>query len=121
MCALLVDLGYLDRDGEDLEVTENGRWLARLYAEKDLVLAESGGPELSLFVPPPLWASDAFTGGAEAVSGSGEFESTALFPCDPDDVRWGTEDEGTMLDLPVRRILLSHGKHVVTGGGRAEC
>lgn len=62
---------------------------------EDLVLAESGGPELSLFVPPPLWASDAFTGGAEAVSGSGEFESTALFQCDPDDVRWGTEDEGT--------------------------
>ena len=34
------DPDLLDRDGEDLEVTENGRWLARLYAEKDLVLAE---------------------------------------------------------------------------------
>ncbi|HLS73167.1 MAG TPA: DEAD/DEAH box helicase, partial [Actinomycetaceae bacterium] len=40
VCALLVDLEYLERDGDDLEVTENGRWLARLYAEKDLVLAE---------------------------------------------------------------------------------
>src|SRR5699024_9028270 len=62
---------------------------------EDLVLAESGGPELRLFVPPSLWASDTFTGGAEAVAGSGEFESTALFPCDPDDVRWGAADEGT--------------------------
>ena len=41
VCALLARLGYLERDDEDgLLVTENGRWLARLYAEKDLVLAE---------------------------------------------------------------------------------
>jgi len=44
VCALLTELGYLEpatTDGEeDLAVTANGRWLARLYAEKDLVLAE---------------------------------------------------------------------------------
>ena len=40
ICAVLTELGYLERDGQDLAVTDNGRWLARLYAEKDLVLAE---------------------------------------------------------------------------------
>ncbi|WP_413450117.1 DEAD/DEAH box helicase [Georgenia phoenicis] len=41
VCALLGELGYLEPDGEGgLVVTDNGRWLARLYAEKDLVLAE---------------------------------------------------------------------------------
>lgn len=68
---------------------------AALVAPDDLVLAESGGPELGLFVPPTLWASEAFTGGAATEAGMGEFESTALFDCDPDDVTWGAEDEGT--------------------------
>ncbi|MDD9208264.1 helicase-related protein, partial [Georgenia sp. 10Sc9-8] len=42
ICALLTELGYLrpDEDGE-LRVTDHGRRLSRLYAEKDLVLAES--------------------------------------------------------------------------------
>src|SRR5690625_1573778 len=58
VCALLTQLGYLEQEGEamvdpltvaeedapvavpELLVTDNGRWLARLYAEKDLVLAE---------------------------------------------------------------------------------
>lgn len=68
---------------------------AALVAPGDLVLAQSGGPELDLFVPPTLWASEAFTGGAATEAGMGEFESTALIDCDTDDVRWGTEDEGT--------------------------
>lgn len=61
----------------------------------DLVLAESGGPDLNLFVPPTLWASETFTGGAATSAGGGEFETTALFDCDPDDVTWGADDEGT--------------------------
>lgn len=61
----------------------------------ELVLAEDGGPDLNLFVPPSLWASEAFTDGAATAAGQGEFESTALIDCDPDDVLWGTEDEGT--------------------------
>lgn len=58
LCQLLLDLGYLTTtasggddtapavvaaNGEsevDLQVTEDGQWLSRLYAEKDLVLAE---------------------------------------------------------------------------------
>lgn len=64
-------------------------------AAEDLVLAESGGPDLSLFVPPALWASEVFTGGAATEAGMGEFESTGLFDCDPDDVAWGSPDEGT--------------------------
>ncbi len=54
VCALLLELGYLEYaedeeitpagttpdPGANLVVTDNGRWLARLYAEKDLVLAE---------------------------------------------------------------------------------
>src|SRR5699024_9133274 len=37
----LTELGYLEQgEGGDLAVTDNGRWLGRLYAEKDLVLAE---------------------------------------------------------------------------------
>lgn len=64
-------------------------------AAEDLVLAQTGGPDLSLFVPPTLWASEAFTGGAGTEAGQGEFESTALIDCDPDDVMWGADDEGT--------------------------
>ncbi|WP_152189620.1 DEAD/DEAH box helicase [Georgenia satyanarayanai] len=41
VCALLTELGYLEPGADGgLAVTDNGRWLARLYAEKDLVLAE---------------------------------------------------------------------------------
>lgn len=49
ICAVLLRLGYLDVPGDgvhhdtidgDLTVTEAGAWLRRLYAEKDLVLAE---------------------------------------------------------------------------------
>lgn len=61
----------------------------------DLVTSESGGPDLALFVPPSLWASDVFTGGAATTAGMGEFEGTGLFECDPDDVMWGSVDEGT--------------------------
>ncbi|MEE6281046.1 DEAD/DEAH box helicase [Georgenia sp. MJ170] len=46
VCELLVELGYLTAsEAEDgsrgIDVTDDGHWLARLYAEKDLVLAES--------------------------------------------------------------------------------
>ncbi len=40
ICDVLVRLGYARRDDEDLAVTEDGRWLRRLYAENDLLLAE---------------------------------------------------------------------------------
>ncbi|WP_127127623.1 RNA helicase [Georgenia sp. SYP-B2076] len=42
VCAVLTELGYLvpGRAADDLKVGEDGRWLARLYAEKDLLLAE---------------------------------------------------------------------------------
>ncbi|MCK6209165.1 DEAD/DEAH box helicase [Georgenia sp. EYE_87] len=40
VCAVLAQLGYLVADDGGTEVTEAGRWLARLYAEKDLLLAE---------------------------------------------------------------------------------
>ncbi|QDO88928.1 hypothetical protein FNH13_11825 [Ornithinimicrobium ciconiae] len=68
---------------------------ALLVTPDELVLAQSGGPELSLFVPPTLWASDTFTSGATTSAGVGDFESTQLFDCDPDNVTWGSTDEGT--------------------------
>lgn len=68
---------------------------AALVAREDLVLAESGGPPLDLFVPPTLWESAAFTDGAATSAGVGEFESTSLVGCDTDDVMWGAGDEGT--------------------------
>ncbi|MFD1505187.1 DEAD/DEAH box helicase [Georgenia yuyongxinii] len=47
VCAVLGELGYLTGGGAGAagepplrEVTDDGRWLARVYAEKDLVLAE---------------------------------------------------------------------------------
>ena len=39
ICDVLVRLGYLDR-GEELEITDDGQWLRRIYAENDLLLAE---------------------------------------------------------------------------------
>lgn len=64
-------------------------------AADDLVVSQAGGPDVSLFVPPTLWASDTFTGGEATEAGQGEFESTALFDCDTDDVMWGADDEGS--------------------------
>ena len=45
VCNLLLELGYLTSDDDggaerEVDVTDDGRWLARLYSEKDLVLAE---------------------------------------------------------------------------------
>ncbi|PID53899.1 MAG: RNA helicase [Micrococcales bacterium] len=40
VCALLVDLEYLVRDGDRLQVTEAGRMLGSVYSEKDLVIAQ---------------------------------------------------------------------------------
>ncbi|PWD49712.1 RNA helicase [Serinibacter arcticus] len=40
VCEVLLELGYLEREGEDTRVTPAGRWLRRLYAERDLVLAQ---------------------------------------------------------------------------------
>ncbi len=40
VCDVLLSLGYLAGEGEALALTEQGRWLCRLYSEKDLVLAE---------------------------------------------------------------------------------
>ncbi|BDO42380.1 DEAD/DEAH box helicase [Cellulomonas sp. NTE-D12] len=43
ICDVLVRLGYAARGGDEpgsLEVTDDGRWLRRLYAENDLLLAE---------------------------------------------------------------------------------
>src|SRR5690606_34386891 len=40
VCGVLLQLGYLDEHGERTVVTDTGKWLGRLYAEKDLLLAE---------------------------------------------------------------------------------
>jgi len=40
ICDVLVRLGYLSADDGPLAVTSDGRWLRRLYAENDLLLAE---------------------------------------------------------------------------------
>lgn len=68
---------------------------------EDLVLAQSGGPQLDLFVPPARWGSETFTGGGATTAGQGEFESTALVDCDTDDVMWGAPDEGVFGILTV--------------------
>jgi hypothetical protein len=84
-----------ERDRSEAPSTDRSATDAALVDPADLVLAESGGPDLHLFVPPTLWASPTFTAGAETEAGMGEFESTALFDCDPDDVMWGSPQEGT--------------------------
>ncbi|ROS30643.1 RNA helicase [Cellulomonas sp. PhB150] len=40
ICDVLVKLGYLESDDGTLRVTDDGRWLRRLYAENDLLLAQ---------------------------------------------------------------------------------
>jgi len=40
VCEVLLSLGYLSGRGASMAVTEDGRWLRRIYAEKDLLLAE---------------------------------------------------------------------------------
>jgi ATP-dependent RNA helicase HelY len=40
ICGLLVELEYLREDGAELEVTEAGSKLARIYGERDLLIAE---------------------------------------------------------------------------------
>ncbi len=41
ICDLLIELEYLDDSVEDLQVTESGKMLARIYGERDLLVAES--------------------------------------------------------------------------------
>jgi ATP-dependent RNA helicase HelY len=41
ICGLLVDLEYLVEADDDLEVTEHGKRLARIYGERDLLIAEA--------------------------------------------------------------------------------
>ncbi|QOR72464.1 DEAD/DEAH box helicase [Ruania alkalisoli] len=40
VCQVLTALGYLEGEGPESAVTDQGRWLRRLYCERDLVLAE---------------------------------------------------------------------------------
>lgn len=84
-----------DRSTTDHSSTGPETTDAALVDPSGVVLAKSGGPDLHLFVPPTLWASPTFTDGAATEAGTGEFESTALFDCDPDDVMWGSPQEGT--------------------------
>jgi ATP-dependent RNA helicase HelY len=41
ICELLIELGYLDSKQPDLEVTDSGKLLARIYGERDLLVAEA--------------------------------------------------------------------------------
>jgi len=41
ICELLIELGYLDDSDQDLLVTESGKMLARIYGERDLLVAEA--------------------------------------------------------------------------------
>ena len=41
ICELLIELDYLDDSDQDLQVTESGKMLARIYGERDLLVAEA--------------------------------------------------------------------------------
>ena len=41
ICDLLIELDYLDNADQDLQVTESGKMLARIYGERDLLVAEA--------------------------------------------------------------------------------
>ena len=41
ICELLIELDYLDNSDQDLTVTESGKMLARIYGERDLLVAEA--------------------------------------------------------------------------------
>lgn len=41
ICDLLIELDYLDSSDQDLQVTESGKMLARIYGERDLLVAEA--------------------------------------------------------------------------------
>ena len=41
ICDLLIELDYLDSSDQDLLVTESGKMLARIYGERDLLVAEA--------------------------------------------------------------------------------
>ncbi|MEY3561354.1 MAG: hypothetical protein RL068_506, partial [Actinomycetota bacterium] len=40
ICQLLTDLDYMKVDGDDLEITESGQRLAKIYGERDLLIAQ---------------------------------------------------------------------------------
>ena len=40
ICDLLQDLDYMQPDGDDLEITESGQRLAKIYGERDLLIAQ---------------------------------------------------------------------------------
>jgi ATP-dependent RNA helicase HelY len=57
ICAVLVELGYLTADGEDLEVTAAGQMLGRLYTDRSLVIAQCLRNGLWADLTPPELAS----------------------------------------------------------------
>ncbi|MCK0114275.1 hypothetical protein MWU75_19220 [Ornithinimicrobium sp. F0845] len=83
-----------DTDDGTTDATDDSGTVADPVSPEDVVLAEGGGPDLGLFVPPALWASEIFTAAAATEAGMGEFETTAMFECDPDNVYWGSQEEG---------------------------
>ena len=57
ICAVLVELGYLDADGDDLVVTKAGEMLGRLYTDRSLVIAQCLRNGLWSQLSPPELAS----------------------------------------------------------------
>ena len=57
ICAVLVELGYLDPDGDELRVTEPGKMLGRIYTDRSLVIAECLRTGLWEGLDPPELAS----------------------------------------------------------------
>lgn len=41
ICEVLLTLGYLDEEEDELVVTDQGAWLRRIYSEQDLVVAQA--------------------------------------------------------------------------------
>jgi ATP-dependent RNA helicase HelY len=61
ICDLLVELGYLVEDGDELDVTDSGRRLARIYGERDLLIAEALQHDLWVELDAPALAAMAAT------------------------------------------------------------
>jgi ATP-dependent RNA helicase HelY len=41
ICDLLLELGYIKKDGQDFKVLESGKMLGRIYGDRDLLVAEA--------------------------------------------------------------------------------
>jgi ATP-dependent RNA helicase HelY len=107
ICSLLVDLEYLNQNGSEIEVLDNGRLLARIYGDRDLLISECikneiwqdlDAPNLAAMAAALVYEARRDDDGLEVKLPKGNFK----------DILGKTEDVWYELEMLAKHHRLSH-------------